>query len=259
MNSGLQFVVRHVQDIDAARAFYIEKMGLAVEVEQPGFVQFKAPDGAPFAISLASADPVAAALPGGQSESLELWWYVDDADAVCAELQSRGVEIVFPPKECHSGAPSPSKMRQAAYSSSSSRHGSAECVFHRPFPLWGRGARGEITSGCANRPVIARCAAPRVSAVRPVGFDFAQTLRFVGASRQWRAAEHREQHATQGCDDSADASGFTVRSVGDIEQQRLAYTLATAAPLAAELERATIDRIRFFLSLDDNLERCSMR
>src|SRR6476661_5147911 len=99
MNSGLQFVVRHVQDIDAARSFYIEKMGLAVEVEQPGFVQFKAPDGAPFAISLASADPVAAALPGGQSEPLELWWYVDDADAAYAELQAKGVETVFSPKD----------------------------------------------------------------------------------------------------------------------------------------------------------------
>ena len=116
MNSGLQFVVRHVQDIDAARSFYIEKMGLAVEVEQPGFVQFKAPDGAPFAISLASADPVAAALPGGQSESLELWWYVDDADAVCAELQSRGVEIVFPPKDVPFGRAFAIKDAAGAYS-----------------------------------------------------------------------------------------------------------------------------------------------
>ena len=98
MNSSVQFIVRHVTDIAAARAFYTEKLGFEVEAEQPGFVQFKAPGGAPFAISLASADPVAAELPGGQSEALELWWYVDDADATCAELKDRGVEIVFPPK-----------------------------------------------------------------------------------------------------------------------------------------------------------------
>ena len=86
MNNGLRFVVRHVTDIAAARAFYTEKLGLEVEVEQPGFVQFKALGGAPFAVSLESADPVAVELPGGQSEALELWWYVDDADASHAEL-----------------------------------------------------------------------------------------------------------------------------------------------------------------------------
>ena len=103
MNSSVQFIVRHVTDIDAARAFYTEKMGFAVEAEQPGFVQFRAPSGAPFAISLASADPVAAELPGGQSEPLELWWYVDDADVTYAELKDKGVEIVFPPKDAPFG------------------------------------------------------------------------------------------------------------------------------------------------------------
>jgi catechol 2,3-dioxygenase-like lactoylglutathione lyase family enzyme len=116
MESGIQFIVRHVQDIDAARAFYTDKMGLEVEVEQPGFVQFKAPNGAPFAISLASADPVAAELPGGQSESLELWWYVDDADAAHAELKARGVEIVFPPKDVPFGRAFAIKDPEGAYS-----------------------------------------------------------------------------------------------------------------------------------------------
>ena len=103
MNSSVQFIVRHVTDIAAARAFYTEKMGLEIEAEQPGFVQFKSQEGAPFAISLASADPVAAALPGGQSEPLELWWYVDDADGAYAELKDRGVEIVFPPMDAPFG------------------------------------------------------------------------------------------------------------------------------------------------------------
>jgi catechol 2,3-dioxygenase-like lactoylglutathione lyase family enzyme len=116
MNSGLQFVVRHVTDVAAARAFYAEKMGFEVEAEQPGFVQFKAPDGAPFAISLASADPVAAELPSGQSEPLELWWYVDDADAAYGELQAKGVEIVFPPKDMPFGRAFAIKDPTGAYS-----------------------------------------------------------------------------------------------------------------------------------------------
>ncbi|HEY1387520.1 MAG TPA: VOC family protein [Ktedonobacterales bacterium] len=115
MNSGLQFVVRHVTDVDAARAFYTEKMGFEVEAEQPGFVQFKAPAGAPFAISLASADPVAAELPSGQSEPLELWWYVDDADAAYAELRAKDVEIVFPPKDMPFGRAFAVKDPSGAY------------------------------------------------------------------------------------------------------------------------------------------------
>ncbi len=99
MNSSVGFIVRHVADIAAARAFYTEKLGFAIEAEQPGFVQFKAPSGAPFAVSLASADPVAAEMPDGQSEPLELWWYVDDADAAHAELKEKGVEVVFPPRD----------------------------------------------------------------------------------------------------------------------------------------------------------------
>jgi catechol 2,3-dioxygenase-like lactoylglutathione lyase family enzyme len=115
MNSGLQFIVRHVTDIAATRAFYTEKMGFEVQAEQPGFVQFKAPDGAPFAISLTSADPVAAELPGGRPESLELWWYVDDADAACAELKAKDVEIVFAPKDMPFGRAFAIKDATGAY------------------------------------------------------------------------------------------------------------------------------------------------
>lgn len=116
MNSGLQFVVRHVTDIDAARAFYTWKMGFEIAAEQPGFVQFKAADGAPFAVSLASADPVAAELPSGQSEPLELWWYVDDADSAHAELRAKGVEVVFPPKDLPFGRAFAIKDPAGAYS-----------------------------------------------------------------------------------------------------------------------------------------------
>lgn len=115
MNSSVQFIVRHVSEIAAARAFYTEKLGFKVEAEQPGFVQFTAPDGAPFAVSLASADPVAKELPGGHSEPLELWWYVDDADATYAELEAKGVEVVFPPKDMPFGRAFAIKDATGAY------------------------------------------------------------------------------------------------------------------------------------------------
>ena len=43
MVQGLSFVIVHVPDVAAARAFYTEKLGFAVDAEQPGFVQFARP------------------------------------------------------------------------------------------------------------------------------------------------------------------------------------------------------------------------
>jgi predicted enzyme related to lactoylglutathione lyase len=90
MIQGLQYVILHVDDLEAARAFYTGKLGFSVELEAPGFLQFKQPGaGATFAVSRAEAglDPI------------ELWWFVDDADATHAELQANGVEIVTPPHD----------------------------------------------------------------------------------------------------------------------------------------------------------------
>jgi predicted enzyme related to lactoylglutathione lyase len=93
MLNGLQFVLAHVSDLTAARVFYTEKLGLSVAAEQPGFVQFAQPDGkgAWFALS-ESADARPFSDP-------ELWWYVDDADAACADLSARSVEIAEQPHD----------------------------------------------------------------------------------------------------------------------------------------------------------------
>lgn len=91
MLQGLNFVMVHVSDVAAARAFYTEKLGFAVEDEHPGFVQFKQPgSGAAFAIGQ---------LTGPADERIELWWFVDDADAAHAALAKQGVEIVIPPHD----------------------------------------------------------------------------------------------------------------------------------------------------------------
>ena len=89
MNKGLQFVIVHVADVPAARTFYTERMGFAVEAEQPGFVQFTQTGGATYAILQEVAG----------TERIELWWFVDDADAECAALAARGVSVVTPPHD----------------------------------------------------------------------------------------------------------------------------------------------------------------
>jgi uncharacterized glyoxalase superfamily protein PhnB len=58
-------------------------LGLTVERDHPTFVQFKAGDGAGYAIaSDQRMDPAAATEP-------ELWWVVDDAEAAFRDMSSR--------------------------------------------------------------------------------------------------------------------------------------------------------------------------
>jgi len=90
---GLNFVMLYVPDIEKARAFYTEKLGLVVEDEQPTFVQFKqnADMGAIFSLAeQADVSPY---------KGVELWWMVDNADATYATLVNRDVEIVSQPSD----------------------------------------------------------------------------------------------------------------------------------------------------------------
>lgn len=91
MLQGLQFVLMHVPSVAQVETFYAQQLGFTVEDRQPGFVQYKQPNGATFAISEDST-----VVPGG---GVELWWFVDDADAACAELAERGVPIASPPAD----------------------------------------------------------------------------------------------------------------------------------------------------------------
>lgn len=89
MVQGLQFVMMHVPDVATARDFYRDTLGCAVEAENPGFVQFVPTErGAAFALG-----------QEGHGDPVELWWYVDDADATHRELAARGVRIVEPPHD----------------------------------------------------------------------------------------------------------------------------------------------------------------
>src|SRR5579859_681351 len=90
---GLNFVMLHVPDVEKARAFYTEKLGLEVEDQAPDFVQFKQPMGNGASFALGKGED-AAILQGA-----ELWWYVDDADKTYAGLAAQGVEVVSKPTD----------------------------------------------------------------------------------------------------------------------------------------------------------------
>src|SRR5437762_1687205 len=67
------FALEYVADVEAAKRFYVEVLGLEVERDSPTFVQFKDQAGHNYAI--ASDEPL------GGSRELELYWLVDDAEA----------------------------------------------------------------------------------------------------------------------------------------------------------------------------------
>ncbi len=84
------FGLEYVSDIETAKRFYVEVLGLEVEREAPGFVQFKDQAGDYFAI--ASDESMSG------SRGLELYWLVDDAEAAFSEL-SQKAEVSVPLKQ----------------------------------------------------------------------------------------------------------------------------------------------------------------
>ena len=79
------FVVEYVEDIEAAKRFYVDVLGLEVERYHPTYVQFGTFAIANDASMTGSRDP-------------ELYWLVDDAEEAFREL-SRKAEAVAPVKQ----------------------------------------------------------------------------------------------------------------------------------------------------------------
>jgi predicted enzyme related to lactoylglutathione lyase len=88
---NLDFVVLRVPNIEQARAFYTEKLGLTVEDEQPGFVQFRRSGGLEGASFALAENPSATPHAG-----VTLWWRVEDAAAAHDAFTARGIPIVNP-------------------------------------------------------------------------------------------------------------------------------------------------------------------
>lgn len=78
------FVVEYVKDMEAAKRFYVEVLGLEVQRFHPAYVQFEA-------FALAGDEPM-----GGEAKQ-ELYWLVDDAEAAFNDLSARA-EVCLPLK-----------------------------------------------------------------------------------------------------------------------------------------------------------------
>jgi predicted enzyme related to lactoylglutathione lyase len=93
---GPDFIGIQVEDLEAARSFYSEVLGLAVAPSSPpGAIVFESKP-VPFAVRLPIEDL-------GDKDRLghgvALWFGCDDADALHHRLVKHGTEIVFPPKD----------------------------------------------------------------------------------------------------------------------------------------------------------------
>ncbi len=75
------FILEYVSDVEAAKRFFVDVLGLEIVREAPVFVQFRDRTGAGFAI--ASDESL-----GGSNER-EIYWVVDDAETAHRELSKR--------------------------------------------------------------------------------------------------------------------------------------------------------------------------
>lgn len=93
---GPDFIGIQVEDLDAARTFYTEVVGLkAADKSPPGAVVFDTRP-IPFAVRTPLVE-----LKGtdGLGEGIAIWFGCDDADALHDHLVRHGAHIVFAPKD----------------------------------------------------------------------------------------------------------------------------------------------------------------
>lgn len=96
MQTRLNFMSVQVRDLEASQEFYTQVIGFgATEHSRPGALVFQETQGAIFAIRLP--------LPGTDTSKdlglgVGLWFAVEDADAVHAQIVSRGGQVVSPPQ-----------------------------------------------------------------------------------------------------------------------------------------------------------------
>ena len=94
----LDIVNLFVRDFERAKRFYTETLGLPVIEELSGerFVALRPASGSSITLQDAAAlPPGVAAEPGG----MELGLLVEDVDAVHAEWQAKGVQLLTPPMD----------------------------------------------------------------------------------------------------------------------------------------------------------------
>ncbi len=80
------FVLEYVSDIEAAKRYYVETLGLEVERTHPVFVQFTDH------FAIASDESLSG------TRAPETYWLVDDIESVFQDLSPKA-EIIFPPRQ----------------------------------------------------------------------------------------------------------------------------------------------------------------
>ena len=83
------FALEYVKDVQSAKQFFVDVLGLNVDRDHPSFVQFSARNGVAYAI--ASDEPMNPA----RADEPELWWVVDDVHAAFAEMSPKS-EVAMP-------------------------------------------------------------------------------------------------------------------------------------------------------------------
>ena len=89
-NIRFGFPLEYVPDLEAAKRFYVDVLGLEVTRTSPEFIQFKDKNGAAYAI--AGDEPM------DKGAKLELYWLVDDAESAFKEI-SVTAEVSLPLKQ----------------------------------------------------------------------------------------------------------------------------------------------------------------
>lgn len=93
---GPDFIGIQVQDLDAARAFYTDVVGLTVNPNGPPDAVVFDTKPIPFAIRTPLVDLDAVEILG---HGIALWFGCDDADALHTHLVEQNVSIAFEPKD----------------------------------------------------------------------------------------------------------------------------------------------------------------
>lgn len=91
----LDIVIISAPDMAAARAFYGETLGLHVEGETPNFLDVTGDEGQGAHLGVTAGRAISQASAGGP----EIWFRVDDTDALYERLKSQGVTITEEPKD----------------------------------------------------------------------------------------------------------------------------------------------------------------
>jgi predicted enzyme related to lactoylglutathione lyase len=86
----LNYIIKFVDDMNRAIAFYRDVLGLPLKFESPGWSEFTTGE-TTLALHLAS--------PENPANSMQLGFQVPDVDDFHADMQARGIKFTMPPTE----------------------------------------------------------------------------------------------------------------------------------------------------------------